>query len=144
MGACYKVACYKVSPCDFVACDFVASSLTRAACYQISTDGVLALSVERQLDFLFGVSSAFYRNSSISCCCVILCKRTLCWVCPLPSQKRSFLVSSRALILTAAQKFLVTIWPLIEILRSLVPDSTDSVPARFLSCLLYTSDAADE
>ena len=52
VGACYKVACYKVSPCDFVArydfvaCDFVASSLTRAAFYQISTDSVLALSVE--------------------------------------------------------------------------------------------------
>ena len=49
---------------------------------------------QRQLDFLFGVSSAFYRNSSISCYCVMFCKRTLCWVCPLSSQKRSFFVSS--------------------------------------------------
>ena len=36
-------------------------------------------------------------------------------------------------LLPAAQKFLATIWPLIEILRSLVPDSTDSVLMRFLS-----------
>ena len=46
---------------------------------------------------------AFYRNSSISCYCVMLCKRTLCWVCPLSSRKRIFLYP--ALILTGAQNF---------------------------------------
>ena len=43
------------------------------------------------------------------------------------------LVDYLSTILPAAQNFLATFWPLVKILQSLVPDSTDSVLARLLS-----------
>ena len=67
-----QIACYKVSLCDFVAhYDFVAC---------VCVDGRATKS-----------HAALYHAT---CYSVMLFKRTLCWVCPLSSPKRSFLIFS--------------------------------------------------
>ena len=93
-------------------------SLTRAAFYQISTDSVLARSLSVSRTSCLVSLRPLIKILRISCYCMMLCKHTLCWVCPLSSRKRSFLVSSPDL--DCGADFLATIWSLVEILRSLV------------------------
>ena len=69
----------------------------RATFYQISIDSVLSRSLSGcSCISCLASLRPFIDILPISCYRVMLCKRTVCWMCPLPSRKRSFLVYSGA------------------------------------------------